>query len=501
MTAMLPASSDVIVVGGGNAAFCAALAAAEHGRSVLLLERAPEDEAGGNSRFTAGAFRCVYDGVEDLRALMPDLTDEEVANSDFGTYTEEKFFDDMGRVTEYRTDPDLCEILVTRSKETMRWMRDKGVRFAPIWGRQAYKIDGKFKFWGGLTVEAWGGGPGLVDALTAIARKNKVTIAYEARAVSLIADDDGIKGVRVKHTGKTVDVHAKCVVLAAGGFQANAEMRTRYLGPGWELAKVRGTRFNTGDAIRMALDIGAMPTGNWSGSHAVGWDRNAPEFGDLTVGDNFQKHSYPWGIYINADGERFVDEGADFRNYTYAKYGRVILMQPKQFAYQVFDSKIIPMLRDEYRIKRVTKVRANTLEELVNKLEDVNAEKALETIKTYNKAVMTEVPFNPNVKDGRGTRGLAIPKSNWANTIEDPPFEAYAVTCGVTFSFGGLKIDTSARVIDTDGAVIPGLYAAGELVGGLFYFNYPGGTGLMNGAVFGRIAGTSAGQRAAQMQA
>ena len=176
-------------------------------------------------------------------------------------------------------------------------------------------------------------------------------------------------------------------------------------------------------------------------------------------------------------------------------------MQPKQFAYQVFDSKIIPMLRDEYRIKRVTKVRANTLEELVNKLEDVNAEKALETIKTYNKAVMTEVPFNPNVKDGRGTRGLAIPKSNWANTIEDPPFEAYAVTCGVTFSFGGLKIDTSARVIDTDGAVIPGLYAAGELVGGLFYFNYPGGTGLMNGAVFGRIAGTSAGQRAAQMQA
>jgi tricarballylate dehydrogenase len=146
-------------------------------------------------------------------------------------------------------------------------------------------------------------------------------------------------------------------------------------------------------------------------------------------------------------------------------------------------------------------VRANTLEELVSKLEDVNAEKALETIKAYNKAVMTEVPFNPNVKDGRGTRGLAIPKSNWANTIEDPPFEAYAVTCGVTFSFGGLKIDTSARVIDTDGAVIPGLYAAGELVGGLFYFNYPGGTGLMNGAVFGRIAGTSAGQRAAQMQA
>jgi tricarballylate dehydrogenase len=499
MSEALPSSVDVIVVGAGNAAFCAALAAAEHGVSVLVLERAPEEESGGNSRFTAGAFRCVYDGVEDLKVLMPDLTEQEIANSDFGTYTEEKFFDDMGRVTEYRTDPDLCELLVTRSKDTMRWMQGKGIRFIPIYGRQAYKIDGKFKFWGGLTVEAWGGGPGLVDALTKLARKNGIAVAYGTRALSLIADDDGVKGVRVKHAGHTQDIAAKCVVLAAGGFQANTEMRTRYLGPGWELAKIRGTRFNTGDGIRMALDIGAMPTGNWSGCHAVAWDRNAPETGDLSVGDNFQKHSYPWSIMLNANGERFVDEGADFRNYTYAKYGRVILAQPGQFAWQVFDNKIIPMLRDEYRIKRVTKVRADTLEELVKKLEDVNAEHALATIKAYNAAVRSDIPFNPNIKDGRCTVGPPVPKSNWANTIDEPPFEAYAVTCGITFTFGGLKIDTDARVIDSDGHVISGLHAAGELVGDLFYFNYPGGTGLMAGAVFGRIAGTSAGQRAAQM--
>ena len=202
---------------------------------------------------------------------------------------------------------------------------------------------------------------------------------------------------------------------------------------------------------------------------------------------------------LNANGERFVDEGADFRNYTYAKYGRVILCQPRQFAWQVFDSKVLHLLRDEYRIKRVTKVRADTLEELVQKLDDVNPVKALETIKAYNAAVKKDVPFNPNVKDGRGTVGLAIPKSNWANILDTPPFEAYAVTCGITFTFGGLKIDSSARVIDTDGQVIPGLFAAGELVGGLFYFNYPGGTGLMNGAVFGKIAGTTAGQRAAQV--
>jgi len=493
---MLPASADVVIVGGGNAALCAALAAREHGVSVLVLERAPEEEAGGNSRFTAGAMRCVYDGVEDLMALMPDLTEQEIAQTDFGTYTEDQFFDDMYRVTEYRTDPELTEVLVRRSRETLRWMRAKGVRFAPIWGRQAFKVDGKFKFWGGLTIESHGGGPGLVTALATAAQKNGITLHYDARAIALITDDDGVQGIRVRHGGRTGTVTTKNVVLAAGGFQANAEWRTRYMGPGWELAKVRGTRFNTGDGIRMALEANAMPTGNWSGGHAVAWDRNAPEFGDLSVGDNFQKHNYPFSIMINANGERFVDEGADFRNYTYAKYGRVILMQPGQFCWQIFDKKVLHLLRDEYRIKRITKASANTLEELVEKLEGVNAGKALQTIKEFNAAVKRDVPFNPNIKDGRCTEGLAIGKSNWAVTIEEPPFEAYAVTCGLTFTFGGVKIDTAARVIDTDGHPISGLYAAGEMVGGIFYFNYPGGTGLTNGAVFGRIAGTTAGARA-----
>jgi tricarballylate dehydrogenase len=493
---MLPVSADVVVVGGGNAALCAALAAREHGVSVLVLERAPREESGGNSRFTAGAMRCVYDGVDDLKALMPDLTADEIAQTDFGTYTEDQFFDDMYRVTEYRTDPDLVEVLVKRSRETLRWMRSKGVRFAPIWGRQAFKVDGRFKFWGGLTIESHGGGPGLVAALTSAAEKNGITVLYDTRAMGLVTDDDGVQGLRVRHEGKTGTIKTHNVVLAAGGFQANAEWRTRYMGPGWELAKVRGTRFNTGDGIKMALDANAMPTGNWSGGHAVAWDRNAPEFGDLSVGDNFQKHNYPFSVMINANGERFVDEGADFRNYTYAKYGRVILMQPGQFCWQVFDKKVLHLLRDEYRIKRITKVSANTLEELCEKLEGVNTARALETIKAFNAAVKREVPFNPNIKDGRCTVGLAVPKSNWAITIEEPPFEAYAVTCGLTFTFGGVKIDTSARVIDTDGAPIPGLHAAGEMVGGIFYFNYPGGTGLTNGSVFGRIAGSTAGARA-----
>jgi tricarballylate dehydrogenase len=198
-------------------------------------------------------------------------------------------------------------------------------------------------------------------------------------------------------------------------------------------------------------------------------------------------------VMINADGKRFVDEGADFRNYTYAKYGRVILNQPGQFAWQIFDQKVAHLLRDEYRIKQVTKVTANTLEALVRKLDDVNAEGALAELTAYNAAVQTQVPFNATIKDGRGTRGLAVNKSNWANTLDAPPFEAYAVTCGITFTFGGVRITTDAQVVSTDGVPIPGLYAAGELVGGIFYFNYPGGTGLTNGAVFGRIAGARAG--------
>jgi tricarballylate dehydrogenase len=488
--------ADVIVVGAGNAAFCAALAAQEQGASVLMLEAAPEAESGGNSRFTAGAFRVVYDGVEDIKTLVPDLAVAEIENTDFGTYTEAQFYDDMARLTQHRADPDLVELLVTRSFATLNWMRGKGVRLIPIYGRQAFKVGGKFKFWGGLTVEAVGGGPGLVTMLTQAAERRGAAIRYRTRGLDLLYDGSRVEGVRVRHDGAVQELRAPCVVLACGGFEANAEWRTRYLGPPWDLAKVRGSRFNTGAGIDMALAIGAAPCGNWSGCHAVQWEMNAPEFGDLAVGDQFQKHSYPFGILINAAGARFVDEGADFRNYTYAKYGRAVLEQPGQFAWQVFDGKVKHLLRDEYRIKQVTKVAAGSMEELAHKLDGVNAAAFLDTVKAWNAAVRTDIAFDPNVKDGRCTQGLAINKSNWANLIDTPPFEAYAVTCGITFTFGGLRIGANAQVLDTDHEPIGGLYAAGELVGGLFYFNYPGGTGLMSGAVFGKIAGAAAAQAA-----
>ena len=485
---------DVVVVGAGNAALCAALAAREAGAEVLVLEAAPEELRGGNSRFTGGIVRMVYNGVEDLEQIYDELTEDEKANADFGSYTAEDFFDDMGRITQYRTHPDLCEVMINGSFESYRWMKSKGVKFMPPYHRQAFKVDGKFKFWGGVAVEIWGGGEGLVNALFAAAEREGIEVMYDTRATACLHGDGGVRGVRAVSEGRTMDIHAQAVVLAAGGFESNAEWRTRYLGPGWDLAKVRGTRYNLGDGIRMALEVGAMPYGNWSGCHAVGWDLNAPEFGDLAVGDAFQKHSYPFSVMVNVEGRRFVDEGADFRNYTYAKYGRAVLEQPGQCAWQIFDQKTMHLLRDEYKIRRVTKVKADTLEELAGRMEEMNGEQLVKTIAEFNAAVMTEVPFDPNNKDGRGTRGLALPKSNWANTIDEPPYEAYGTTCGVTFTFGGLRINTSAQVLDTGERPIPGLYAAGELVGGLFYFNYPGGTGLTSGTVFGKIAGEQAGQ-------
>ena len=487
---------DVVVVGGGNAAFCAALAAHEQGASVVMLEAAPADEAGGNSAFTAGAMRVVYNGVEDILKLVPDLSDTEIETTDFGTYTQDEFFDDMARVTQYRADPDLVETLVTQSLDTLIWMREKGVRFVPIYGRQAFKIDGKFKFWGGVTLETVGGGPGLIEMWTDIAKREEIDIRYETRALALISDNNRVIGVKVRDNEGEYDLMGRTVVLACGGFQANTEMRTRYLGPGWDLAKVRGTRFNTGEGIRMALDIGASPNGNWSGCHAVGWEMNAPEFGDLAVGDQFQKHSYPFAIMVNATGKRFVDEGADFRNYTYAKYGRVILEQPGQFAWQIFDQKTKHLQRDEYNIRQITKVTANSIEELASKLDGVNEDAFIEEIKEYNLAVRNDIEFNQNIKDGKDSNGLAIDKTTWANTIDKPPYEGYAVTCGVTFTFGGLRINDEGEVLNLDMKPIRGLFAAGELVGGIFYFNYPGGSGLTSGAVFGKQAGTSAGKRA-----
>jgi tricarballylate dehydrogenase len=488
---------DVIVVGRGNAALCAALAARDEGASVAVLEAAPPEEAGGNSRFAGGVMRFAYDSVDDLRKLT-DLSDEEAAAADWESNTTGQFYDDLYRVTSFRTDPELSEILVTRSLDAMVWLRSQGARFVPNYRHQSAVIDGKRRFFGRMPLWMAGGGPGLVQDLTDAAARKGVEIFYDTRAVSLVYDGERVTGVNARQQGKPVAYLARAVVLACGGFEANPEWRTRYLGPGWELAKVRGTRFNVGDGLRMALDIGACPYGNWSGRHAVSWERHAPEFGDLSLPESSYRHSYPMSIMVNAEGRRFVDEGIEFYNYTYAKYGAEVLKQPGQFAWQVFDAKVKPLLRPEYGDRNVTRVAASTLEELAARLDGVDPQGFLRTVREFNAAVRTDVPFNHSIKDGRATAGIEPPKSNWANPLDTPPFEAYAVTCGITFTFGGLRIlPSTGQVLDVNFHPIEGLYTAGEMVGGLFYFNYPAGTGLVSGTVFGRIAGAAAGTVAA----
>ena len=487
---------DVVVVGGGNAALSAALSAREQGASVLVLERAPFEKRGGNSAFTGGGFRMVHHGADDIKKVVPDLTQDEIDRTDFGEYSVETYLDDLFRITQYNIDPQLAEIIVQNSTDTVQWLRGRGVRFVPNYGRQAYNVNGRFKFFGGVVIYANGGGVGLVEALYAACEKHGIEIRYNARAISLLRTNSTIEGVVASIDGVEQNIRARSVVLACGGFEANREWRARYLGPGWDLAKVRGTRYNTGDGIAMALAAGAQSYGQWSGCHSVAWERNASEFGDVDGHHAGYRHSYPLGIMVNSEGRRFLDEGLDFRNYTYAKYGKVVLEQPGSFAWQVFDSQVTHLLRDEYKLRGATKVKADTLEELAGKMQDVSVQNFVEEVQAYNAAIKKDVAFDPNIKDGRATVGLKVNKTNWANTLDQPPFEAYSVGCGITFTFGGLKIDEATHVLTIEDKPLPGLYAAGELVGGLYYFNYPGSTGLMAGAVFGRIAGREAAMHA-----
>ena len=483
-------SYDVIVVGAGNAALCAALSAAEAGASVLVMEKAPHYLRGGNTYFTGGLFRFAYDAPQQVFDLVPDLTEGEIARTDLGEYPQSSFERDMMRMTGGRADPNLARVLASRSYPTMAWMRDRGVRWALAYGRQAFERGGRVRFWGGLIVEAVGGGVGLSDRLFELGEMAGVTVAYEAAALRLETGERGVTGVTGTFPDGERTIGAGGVVLASGGFQADPGMRERHLGPAWASVKVRGTQFDTGDGIRMALDIGAQPFGDWSGCHAVAWDLNAPPFGDRKIADLYQKHSYPFGIVVDVDGTRFVDEGADFRNYTYARYGREILTRPNGAAFQLFDARTTSLLRDEYRIAQVSKAEADTVPDLADML-GIDPEGLARTVREFNDAVQPG-GFDPTALDGKRTLGIDPPKSNWALPLDTPPYVGYAVTCGITFTFGGLKIDEQARVLDSNDKPIPSLYAAGELVGGLFYDNYPGGSGLMSGAVFGRIAGANA---------
>ncbi len=261
---------DVVVAGAGNAALCAALSARENGAKVLILERAPESEKGGNSYFTAGGFRFAHDGLEDVCTdILTDLSETEKNQIVLPKHTRQFFYDQLMEITHHQSDEDLANLLVDRSRPTMAWLRTHGIRFVPMFGRQSYLVDGKHHFYGGVNIEAVGGGAGLVEAELARAEKLGIEIRYGTAAIGLIQEQNRvITGVKVRSAEGYSEIKTKAVILACGGFESNPEMRVRYLGPGWDLCRVRGTRHNMGEGINMALAIGARPYGNWSICHA-----------------------------------------------------------------------------------------------------------------------------------------------------------------------------------------------------------------------------------------
>ena len=485
--------TKILIVGSGNAGLCAGIAALEQGAEVLVLEAAPKSEAGGNSRYTAGAMRVAYQGREELLALLSNRGDSRLQHTDFGAYSRRQFSEDLLYFNEGAALNWQQRTLVDQSYPTLSWLRGYGVDFEPIYSRQAFQKDGQYIFWGGLVLEAKGEGPGLVaaelDAFLGLGGK----INYEAEVLELVQEGGKITGVYHRSPAGKRFLAADAVILASGGFEANAGMRSRYLGANWQQAKVRGTPYNRGGGIEMALAHGAALYGQADGCHAVPMDLHMPDYGNLRIphGErkNYRKICYFLGVMLNAEGERFVDEGLNFRNYTYAQFGRAILEQPGHFAWQLFDAKVEDLLYGEYRSADASFVEADTLEELVCLLDKVDAHQALRTLREFNGAVEETALFDPTILDGRRTRGLLPDKTNWANKLDTPPFRAYPVTCGITFTYGGLEIDRSARVLHKNGEPIRGLFACGELLGGIFYHGYPGGSGLTSGAVFGRLAG------------
>ncbi|MBI4506333.1 MAG: FAD-dependent tricarballylate dehydrogenase TcuA [Chloroflexi bacterium] len=479
---------DVIIVGGGNAALTAAVAAHDAGARVLVLEKAPEALRGGNSRFTGGMFRTIYQGVADIRRLVP-LTDEEAALVDVGRYSPDDFFQDLRRVTGGQADPELGRTMIDHSLPTLEWMRDMGVRweFTDLW---AVRDGDVLRFTPGAVVRSIEKGIGLIDMLYETVEQRGIDVAYETKMVRLLQDARGrVVGVVAKDREGIVELPAAAVVLASGGFQANPEMRVQYLGPKWSTVKVRGTRFDTGDGHRAALEIGAQPYGHWAGCHATPIDAAGPPFGVLKIHNKTNRLSYLYCLMVNVEGRRFVDEGEDFGAYTYAKTGEAILSQPQGIAVQIFDQKTVHLLEERYQT--ATPVVADTVEDLAERLH-IDPATLRRTVDEFNAACPRGRRFDPAARDGVATSGVEPSKSNWALPLDKPPYVAYSVTGGITFTFGGVKIDRFAQVLDTEDQPIPGLYATGEIAGGFFYFNYPGGAGLTRGAVFGRIAGLHA---------
>ncbi len=487
-------SKKIIIVGSGNAAISAGIASLEKGAEVIIYEKAGKKMAGGNTKYTAGAMRFSYTSGDQLIELLDNPDDIRLKDTDFGSYTQEQFKNDLLNFNDGRPLSWEQEILVSKSLETIKWLSFHNVKFEPIYSRQSFLKNGKYIFWGGLTLASQNEGEGLFNQQLSSFLSLGGKIYYESPVTNLVFKNKKVKGVYLKDD----IIMADAVILASGGFEANEDLRKLFIGENWLKAKVRGTPYNTGDGIKMALKLGAKKHGLYDGCHATPMDLHMKNYGglDLEPGErkNYRKICYFLGIMINAKGRRFLDEGKNFRNYTYAQYGRKILEQPNHLAWQIFDSKVFELLYEEYRFHDAHFVEAKTIDELIHKMDGVNKIETKNTIIEYNNSIDLSTSFDPTILDGKSTKGLEINKSNWAQKIDTPPFRAFPVTGGITFTYGGLKIDENGSVLNINDKPIGGLFACGELVGGVFFNGYPGGSGLTSGAVFGRMAGYGAAQ-------
>jgi len=462
----LPAGADVLVVGGGNAALCAALAARRAGASVLLVESAPFDYRGGNSRHT-----------RDIRYAHPAAT-----RFVTGAYPDDEFLDDLLRVTGGETNHDLARLVIRESTDLAEWMAAQGVRWStPLRGTLHLARTNVFML---------GGGKAMLNALYATAHRLGVDIAYDTCVEGLTLDPGGrFESARVRADGQARSVAARAVVVASGGFEANIDWLRRYWGDAVDNLIIRGTPYNQGVLLADLLGHGAVSVGDPKQFHGVAVDARAPRFDGGIV---TRLDSVPFGIVVNQAGVRFYDEGEDFWPKRYAIWGGLIARQPDQIAYSLVDAKAM----GRFMPSVFPAEQASTVPALAETL-GLDPSAVCRTVEEFNASVQAG-HFDPATLDDCRTQGLCPPKSHWAVAIDAPPFYGYPLRTGVTFTYMGVTVDEHARVIMQDQSPVSNIFAAGEVMAGnILRKGYLAGFGLTIGCVFGRIAGREAARYAA----
>lgn len=475
---------DVIVVGCGGSGLAAALAAQEKGARVCILERASKEESGGNTRYTGAWLR-----MKSMELVSEDFEEHFAANA--GGWLDPTVVAETARDPESWSaaarsasfvDPNVVTALADNAPQTLAWASGFGVRYATL--------DIPFPTSVQPRISPSGGGLALLEAFVPAFLAKGGTIRYESAAQALCMDEDGaVCGVRgVGARNRPFEVGAGAVILACGGFEGNAEMLNRYLGPRalYLRPMSRGGYYNKGEGIQMALDVGAAPCGDFGSWHASPMDPRSNRAGP-------SMYIYPYGILVNKEGMRFTDEGPGPTDETYESVTRAIYAQPGGIAWTILDAKLKDVPHQSVAIRTEhPAIEATTLDELARKIE-VPADTFGETVARYN-AACGQGAYDPTTVDGLATTGLHPRKSNWARPIDAPPFKAYPIVSSIVFTFGGLKTDAVGRVLNRQGDSIPGLYAVGETQG-LYYGNYTGATSVLKGLVFGRLAGYDAAQR------